>query len=148
MSDAAVATFDTKYKYTTWRPETAIQMGQADGNEATEADSSFTPFITAPCFPAYPSAHAALSVAAREVLERLYTLRRRSVTLSNPVVPEITLRYAKLKEITDEIDDARVYGGIHFRFEQDAGAELGRHVAEYIYKTFMGSARASNCEGR
>ena len=52
LSDAAVATFDTKYKYTSWRPETAILMAQTYGNDATDADASFTPLIVAPCFPA------------------------------------------------------------------------------------------------
>jgi hypothetical protein len=148
MSDAAVATFDTKYKYTTWRPETAIVMGQTDGNDATDADSSFTPLIVAPCFPGYPSAHATLSNAAREVLERLYTPRRRPLILSNPAVPGITLRYTRLKEITEDIDDARVYGGIHFRFEQEAGADLGRRVGEYLYKNVIGPAASCSCDSR
>lgn len=148
MSDAAVATFDTKYKYTSWRPETAILMGQTDGNDATDADPSFTPLIVAPCFPGYPSAHATLSYAAREVLERLYGPRRRSLILSNPAVPGITLRYTKLKEITEDIDDARVYGGIHFRFEQEAGADLGRRVGEYLYKNVIRSAAPCGCDSR
>jgi hypothetical protein len=148
MSDAAVATFETKYKYNSWRPETAIHMGQADGNDATEADSSFTPLISAPCFPGYPSAHATLSNAARDVLERLYTARRRSVILSNPAIPGITLKYTKLAQIAEDIDDARIYGGIHFRFEQEAGADLGRRVGEFLFKNLMGSAGACGCDGR
>lgn len=108
----------------------------------------FTPLITAPCFPGYPSAHATLSSAAREVLEQLYTPRRRSLILSNPAVPGITLKYRKLKEITDDIDDARVYGGIHFRFEQEAGADLGRRVGEYLIKHSISSIRACGCENR
>jgi hypothetical protein len=148
ISDAAVATFDTKYHYNAWRPETAIHMGQADGNDATEADPAFKPLIVAPCFPSYPSAHATLSNAAREVLERLYGTRRRSFTLSNPAVPGVTLRYTKLKQITEDIDDARVYGGIHFRFDQQAGADLGRHVAEYVYRNLMGRTGACSCDSR
>lgn len=122
--------------------------GQADANDATQADASFTPFISAPCFPGYPSAHATLSGAAREVLERLYSPRRRSLALTNPAIPGITLRYTKLKEITDDIDDARVYGGIHFRFEQESGADLGRLVGEYVFKNVAGSANACSCQGR
>lgn len=145
MSDGAVATFDTKYKYNSWRPETAIRLGDTDGNPATDADPSFTPFIVAPCFPGYPAAHGTLSSAAREVLERLYGTRRRSLILSNPAVPGITLRYNKLKAITEDVDDARVYGGIHFRFEQEAGDELGRLVGEYVYKNSLGVAAACTC---
>jgi hypothetical protein len=148
LSDAAVATFDSKYLYNFWRPETAIAMGDADGNEKTEADPAFKPFITTPCFPGYPSAHATLSGAAREVLEQIYTPRRRSLILSHPAVPGIVLSYQKLKEITDDIDDARVYGGIHFRFEQEQGADLGRRVGQYVIRNTIGSARACGCESR
>ncbi len=145
ISDAAVATFDTKYKYNLWRPETAIHMGDADGNQATEADPSFTPFIATPCFPGYPAGHATLSGAARDVLERLYGARRHSLILSSPSVPGVTLRYNKLKEITEDVDDARVYGGIHFRFEMEAGADLGRRVGEYVYKNNFAVATACAC---
>jgi hypothetical protein len=147
MSDAAVATFDTKYRYNFWRPETAIRLGLIEGKQTMDADPSFTPLITTPCFPSYPSAHATLSNAAREVLENLYGSRRRSLILSNPAVPGLTLNYNKLKEITQDIDDARVYGGVHFRFEQEAGADLGRHVGEYLYKRSIRSVRAG-CEDR
>lgn len=63
ISDAAVATFDTKYHYKLWRPETAIRAGDMDGNPKTEPDALFAPLIPAPCFPSYPSAHATLSNA-------------------------------------------------------------------------------------
>jgi hypothetical protein len=148
LHDAAVATFDTKYQYNFWRPETAIRTGQTDGNESTDADPSFEPFIVAPCFPSYPSGHATLSNAAREVLERLYGSRRHALVLSNPAVAGVTLRYRKLKQITDDIDDARVYGGIHFRFDQEAGADLGRRVGEYLHKYSLGSVRACGCQDR
>ena len=148
LNDAAVATFDTKYHYHFWRPETAIHLGQSDDNQATDADPSFTPLVTTPCFPSYPSAHATLSNAAREVLEKLYGSRRRSLILSSSAAPDITLRYNKLKEITADIDDARVYGGIHFRFDQEAGADLGRLVGDYVFKTSLGSIRACGCEDR
>ena len=148
LNDAAVATFDTKYHYRFWRPETAIHLGQSDDNQATDADPSFTPLVTTPCFPSYPSAHATLSNAAREVLEKLYGSRRRSLILSSSAAPDITLRYNKLKEITADIDDARVYGGIHFRFDQEAGADLGRLVGDYVFKNSLGSIRACGCEDR
>jgi hypothetical protein len=134
ISDGAVATFDTKYHYKFWRPETAIQNAGSDGNDATQPDATFTPLITAPCFPGYPSAHATLSNAAREVMEQLYAGGQLSITLRNSAVAGVTLKYTSLSQITDDIDDARVYGGIHFRFDQDAGSRLGRDIATFIYK--------------
>ena len=56
------------------------------------------------------------------------------ITLSNAAVPGIVLPYTRLADITDDVDDARVYGGIHFRTDQDAGAEQGRRIAEYVYR--------------
>ena len=146
ISDAAVAIFDTKYRYNFWRPETAIRMGLADNNSKTDPDPSFAPFIASPCFPGYASAHASLSNAAREVLESIYTSRLHAFILSNAAVPGVDLTYNSLKQITDDIDDARVYGGIHFRFEQDAGADMGRRIGSFIYKHKLGSVRGCSCE--
>jgi hypothetical protein len=94
------------------------------------------PFIVAPCFPSYPSAHGSLSNAAREVLDRIYGDRHRSITISSPALG-ITLTYRTLREITEDISDARVYGGIHFRFDQDEGAEQGRRLGEYIVRHYL-----------
>ena len=54
--------------------------------------------------------------------------------LSHPAVPGVTVDYETLEQITDDIDDARVFGGIHFRFDQEAGAKQGRNVGRYIYE--------------
>ena len=77
---------------------------------------------------------------------RLYSSRRRFLVLASPAVPGITLKYNKLKEITADIDDARVFGGIHFRFEQEAGADLGRRIGEYLSKQSISATRACGCE--
>lgn len=134
LSDAAVAVLETKYHYNFWRPETAIPAAGTDGNDRTDPDSSFVPFISTPCFPSYPSGHATSSYAAREVLERIFGRRGHSIVVSTPSIPDVVLEYTTLREITSDIDDARVYGGIHFRFDQEAGAEQGRRVGAYVYR--------------
>jgi hypothetical protein len=134
LSDGAVTTFFNKYHYNFWRPETAIRAGDTDGNRKTDADPNWVPFIPAPCFPSYPSAHGTLSGAGAEVMRRLYGEAGHAITLSNPAVPTIVLYYGSFKQITDDISDARVYGGIHFRTDQDAGARLGRAVGTVVYK--------------
>ena len=123
ISDAAVATFETKYHYNFWRPETAIHDAALDGNDRTEPDCNFQPFVVTPCFPSYPSAHGTLSNAARDAMERIYGNVTFSITFSTPAVPGVTLTYTNLGQITDDIADARVYGGIHFRTDQDAGSQ-------------------------
>ena len=134
ISDGAVTTFFNKYRYNFWRPETAIHAGDTDDNRKTDADPNWVPFIPAPCFPSYPSAHGTLSGAGAEVMRRLYGEAGHAITLSNPAVPTIVLHYGSFNQITDDISDARVYGGIHFRTDQDAGARLGRVVGTVVYK--------------
>ena len=60
---------------------------------------------------------------------------QRTIVLSNPAVPGLSFRYTRFSEITADIDDARVYGGIHYRFDQQAGARQGKRVADFVYKT-------------
>jgi hypothetical protein len=134
ISDGAVASFFNKYHYNFWRAETAIHAGGTDGNRKTDPDPNFVPFIVTPCFPSYPSNHGSLSNAGAEVLRHLYGEAGHSITVSNPAVPNIVLQYTSFREITDDISDARIYGGIHFRFDQTEGARLGRAVGRAVYK--------------
>lgn len=132
MNDALIAVMDTKYHYTFWRPETAIRLGDTDDNPQTEPDTAFEPFLPTPCHPSYPSAHASSSYAASEVLDRLFGDRGHFITLSSLAVPDVTLRYTRLEAITRDIDEARIYGGMHYRFDQRAGARQGRWVGKYV----------------
>ena len=135
-TDSLVASMTTKYHYLLWRPVTAIRAGDTDDNRKTDADATFTPFVTTPCFPSYPSNHASGSNAAIEILRRFYGSAGHAITLSAtiPLLGPVTREYTSLQEISEDIDDARVYGGIHFRFDQDAGVRLGRTVARFVVK--------------
>jgi hypothetical protein len=137
-SDSLVVSFATKYEYTFWRPVTAIQNGDSDHNSRTAGDPSFLPLISTPCFPSYGSNHASGSYGGAEVLRRLYGAAGHSLVLTNPFAPapvsSMVLHYSKLRDVCHDIDDARVFGGIHFRFDQEAGAEIGRQVATDVYK--------------
>lgn len=141
INDSLVASFFNKYHYTLWRPETAIPAGAADGNEKTDGDPGFVPFIATPCFPSYPSNHASGTNGGLEMMRRLFGAAGHDVTFTNNVpalrslpATTITRHYTQLKQIADDVDDARVYGGIHYRFDQDAGNLLGRAIATDIYK--------------
>jgi hypothetical protein len=132
MNDALVAVMDTKYHYTRWRPETAIRAGDTDGNSDTEPDAGFKPFVATPCHPSYPSAHASASYAAREVIQSLFGDEEHVMKLSTPALPDVELHYTRLEQITRDIDDARIYGGIHFRSDQEAGARQGGRIGQYV----------------
>jgi hypothetical protein len=146
INDSLVASFFNKYHYNFWRPETAIRAGDTDGNRKTEADPNFLPFILTPCFPSYPSNHGSGTNAAAEVMRRLYGEAGHSITVSNPAVPAIVLQYTSFGQIADDVSDARVYGGIHFRTDQDAGARLGRAIGTAVYKNNLRPALDDDCD--
>jgi len=137
MGDASIACWDTKYHFNFWRPMTAIRAGDTDGNSLTAPDPTWVPLIPTPAHPSYASGHATLSGAACAVLERAFGKDGHAITLTHPALPTIVLNYASWDEITHDIDDARIYGGIHFRFDQEAGAHQGRLVGSYILRNYL-----------
>jgi hypothetical protein len=120
ISDALVTVMETKYHYTFWRPITAI--------------ADFTPYIATPCFPSYPSAHASASYAGAAVARLVWGDDAHSLVLTHPSQPQLVFHYTSLRQITADIDDARVYGGIHFRFDQEAGAKQGTRIGRYVVR--------------
>ena len=131
IADALIACFDAKYTYNTWRPVTAIRAGL--GVIGPVAD--WLPAIVTPPFPAYPSGHACAAGAARDVLERIFGPDGHAIELTSATAPSVTFRYASFKAVADQVDDARVYGGIHIREDQEVGGELGRKVGRSVYET-------------
>jgi hypothetical protein len=87
-----------------------------------------------PCHPSFASAHATLAGGAREISERLYGKSGHSITLSSALVPDVVLHYTRFKDIAHDIDDARIYGGVHYRFDQEQGGKLGDRVGTFLYK--------------
>ena len=139
LLDAGISVMETKYYYRFWRPETAIRAAESDGNPDTDSSPynyflPFTPLIVTPCFPSYPSAHATASNAARRVVQEIWGAGGHSIVLSAPSL-NLTFHYTTLQEIADDIDDARVYGGIHFRFDQKEGVRQGWRIGGYIHRT-------------
>jgi hypothetical protein len=133
MADALIACWDSKFAHDTWRPVTAIHAG----GHGVAADAGWTPLIVTPPFPAYPSGHACAGGAARAVLERLLGPGGHAITLSSPTALGVTFTYDSFKAIADQVDEARVAGGIHVRHDQTAGGELGRRVGEHVCRTVL-----------
>jgi hypothetical protein len=142
-NDSLVVSFWTKYHYKLWRPETAIREADLDDNPRTTADPTYLPYILTPCFPSYPSNHGSASNSAAEILRRVFGAGGHDITMANPAVPGLTFHYTRFSQITDDISDARIYGGIHFRFDQEAGADLGRDIGTYVYKHNLRRAKHS-----
>lgn len=133
LSDAHITVFESKYLYRTWRPVTSIPRADEDGNAAT-APAAFTPFITTPCFPAYPSAHGAGAGAGSSVLKEAYGDNCFSIDITHPAVPGVVLHYTDLDDIVHDVSDARVYGGIHYRYDQDFAEAQGTSIGRFNYR--------------
>ncbi len=127
-ADALIACFDAKYHFELWRPVAAIPGGDTDGNPATPADATWQPLVGTPNFPEYTSAHSCSTTAIATVVAALAPRHRFDFTMTSTVTGT-THHYSSVRELTDEVADARVWGGLHWRFSTDDGTTLGRRVA-------------------
>lgn len=128
-ADALTACWDAKYTYHNFRPITAIRAG-VDG---LPADAAWEPAIPTPPFPAYVSGHACYSGAATAVLGALFGSGDVTpVTIKSPTAPGLERRHTRLADIAAEANDARIWGGIHWRTDQTEGEALGRKVGAYV----------------
>jgi len=131
-ADARIACWEAKYAFNFWRPVTAIQHADEDGNPATDADPTWTPLIATPNFPEYVSGHATVSGAMATVLRLLFGDDPGvAFTATSPTNPGFERHWATFSEGVREVIDARVYSGIHFRSSDERGARLGRQVARF-----------------
>jgi PAP2 superfamily len=129
--DASNACFEAKYYYKFWRPSSAIALAGSDGNDATAADSSWTPVVPTPNHPEYPAAHSCLAGAMSELLASYY--RTPNVTFEmTSTVTGTTRRHTTTTSLVDEIQIARIAGGMHFRSATVDGAALGKSVANWV----------------
>jgi hypothetical protein len=131
MADAIIGCWDGKYTYSSWRPITAIQLGDTDGNDATISDSTWTPLITPPAFPEYPSAHSCASSAATVILSDAFGEESSFGVVSNAMLG-VTRNFSNFTAALEEVKNARVFGGIHFRTATVDGTALGTSVGEYV----------------
>jgi hypothetical protein len=127
LADSQIATYDSKYDYRLWRPNTAIRLGDTDGNALTEVDANWTPLITTPLFPAYVSAHSVLSEAAAITLSSVFG-NDDPFCLMLGVASQC---FANVGAAAIDASNSRVWGGIHFRFDTDAGLAMGQQLGTF-----------------
>ena len=131
--DAYIAAWDAKYTFNFWRPVTAIRQADLDGNPATIGDPAWLPLGTTPPFPDYVSGHTTYTGAFVHVLESVFGKDSITFTVINLNVPadEQSRTYHSLGELSDEMIEARILAGIHFRTADVDGDRLGRQVAQF-----------------
>jgi hypothetical protein len=148
LTDAYIAVFDAKYRYNFWRPVTAIRNGGGGGNPDTGVDATWQPLDptwqpldTTPQHPEYPCAHCILSGAATAVIEATGGLGAlREISLASPTAPGVTHRWTSLESFTNEVANARIWAGFHYRFSTQVGQSMGREVGHYVAMRFDQSA--------
>jgi hypothetical protein len=129
MDDAMVAVLEAKYQYGFWRPVTAIRNGDQDGNPATERDAGWVPFSDVPLHPEYPSAHSILAGTVGTVLQAdLGNAPVPQLSTSSPSAKGAVRRWSRIEDMMQEVADARIYEGIHYRVSTEAGLAMGRKV--------------------
>jgi hypothetical protein len=147
MADAAIMCWDTKYTTNFWRPITAIRAAESDGNPDTAPDADWTPLIATPPFPTYISGHSSFSGAATAVLKSFFGTDNSAFVLpsENPAVSARS--FTSFTQAAQESADSRMYGGIHFRFDNDDGLTAGRGVGQYVVANFFKAASRGSVIG-
>jgi hypothetical protein len=140
-ADAVITGFAAKYSHAAWRPRTAIPRADADGNPDTDADPTWRPLLTVN-HPEYPSGHGFWSGAVLDAVASFFKANRMTWTLttSKTAVPPLVRSertYDHLNTLMREIGNARVWAGLHWRHSVNHGAQIGRHVANYVAKRFF-----------
>jgi hypothetical protein len=137
MDDGLIAVFDAKYTYNLWRPITAIRNGDVDGNDATERDPSWTPFIDTPMHPEYPCAHCIVSASLGAVLQaELGSGPVPAMSSASSTAGGAARTWKSVDEFVQEVAVARIYDGVHYRNSTVVGTAMGKQIGELAVKSF------------
>jgi uncharacterized protein (TIGR03118 family) len=137
LEDDTIAFFDAKYTYNLWRPVTAIQLADQDGNPDTAADPNWMPLLNTAPHPSWVSAHGGISGTAATVLADFFGSDNVGVSLTSEDLPSVTHTFNSFSAAANEAMNSVVWGGGHFRFDVNAGAAQGQSVARFVDQNFF-----------
>ena len=139
MADAGITAWDSKSHFAFWRPVTAIQEGDNDGNPKTHGDTRWLPQLVTPPYPDYTSGANNVTGAVTRILKLFFGTDDFTfvMTSNNPLAVPPTRIYERFSDAARDVVDARIYQGIHFRFADTAGRKQGRQVAKWAFKHFL-----------
>ena len=135
-ADAAINCWNDKYFWDFWRPWNAISRATEDGNDATEPEPGWTALITAP-YPEHPSGHLCLDGAHLRVLQNFFGTDEIEFDVTSSRFPGEPRHFDRFSQPLEEIIEARIWAGLHFRTGDVQGEELGRNVAEYMAEHYF-----------
>jgi hypothetical protein len=145
-ADSQIAVYDSKYHYNFWRPITAIREGDADGNPRTAGDPAWEPMITTPPYPEHTSGANCLAASILTVAQRFFGTDEFefAVATTAPAAVEKTRYYTRFSQALDEMVEARILQGIHFRSADEDGRHQGTNIGHWTYQKFLRPLPASN----
>jgi hypothetical protein len=142
LADAAIVCWDMKFACNLWRPVTAIQEADTDGNDRTQADPRWQPLLDTPPFPSCTSGHSTFSGAAAAILT-LYFGRDELTFTDAPDNGRAPRTFTSFSQAAEEAGRSRIYGGIHYQFDNQSGLDSGRALARYIFTRYLQPLAAS-----
>ena len=138
-NDALLAIAEAKLHYDFWRPITAIRNGETDGNPATEADKAWEPLISTPNHPEYPCGHCILAASSAEFMKaEVGNTPPGGVRVSSRSIPNAAVQaLPSWDEWVQQVSYSRTLGGVHYRFSNEVGEEMGRKIAKMALAKVM-----------
>jgi hypothetical protein len=133
-ADSFTAVFEAKYHFNFWRPVTALRNADT-GNPATSGDATWLPLGETPMHPEYPCAHCISAAAVASVLAALVGDEVGEISVTSAAAPGVTRRWTKLSEYRDEVSNARIWAGFHYRFSTEVGRDMGLKIGEATVAT-------------
>jgi PAP2 superfamily len=138
LTDAIIAVLDAKYHYNFWRPITAIRNGDIDGNQDTDRDATWQPIANTPMHPEFPCAHCIQSGSVAGVVKAVFgTVEIPETAMISPTAPGVIHRWTNMTAFTEEIANARIWAGFHYRFSTRVGTDMGLKIGEYVVGNVM-----------
>ena len=134
-ADSFIAVFDAKYTYNLWRPVTAVRNADMTGNPATPREAGWLPLGETPMHPEYPCAHCISSAAVAAVLRGVVGETIAPVTLTSPTAPGVPRHFTRLVDYEEEVSNARIWAGFHYRFSTEVARDMGRKIGERTLAT-------------
>jgi len=132
LADAGLLCWVIKFHHEFWRPVTGIRLAAEDGNPDTDPDPDWEPLVRTPPFPAYTSGHSTFSGAASRVLEKFYGSDTFSFETTSEGLPGVRRSFARFSQAAEEAGRSRIYGGIHWEFDNADGLAMGRALADFV----------------
>ena len=139
-ADGIIGCWNAKYHFSFWRPVTAIRNGDIDGNPDTVADASWSPLVTTPAHPEYPSAHACITGALANTLKAYFGTPNLQISIDSTVTGT-THNFNSVREWQKEVEFARIYTGFHYHHSMVQGFVLGHKVAQNVVTNYFRPVR-------